>query len=187
MPDQYIEQILEGDKNAFRHIIRECQDGAFNLAFSILKEEHAAKDAVQRSFLNVYENLKSFRRESRFKTWFHRIVVNEAFQMLRKRGVENHVKPGGLRTLKSNVDRTREKIDHDHKMFFINETLDRMKPDESLSLKLFYLEEYGIKEMVEITGWSTSKTKVTLHRARKSMKELMEDLFNLNPEKLYHE
>ncbi|PWN07867.1 RNA polymerase sigma factor [Rhodohalobacter mucosus] len=185
MPDRYISQVLEGDKNAFRHIIRECQDGAFNLALSVLKDEHAAKDAVQRSFLKAYENLKSFKKESLFKTWFHRIVVNEAYQMMRKRGPEDRFKPDGLTNLTSDVNRTSKKINHDHKMFYINETLDRMKPDESLSLKLFYLDEYSINEMVEVTGWSTSKVKVTLHRARKSMKELMEGMFNLNPEELY--
>lgn len=44
-----------------------------------------------------------------------------------------------------------------------------LPPNESLALRLFYLEEENIKEVAEITGWSISKVKVTLHRARNNM------------------
>lgn len=185
MPEQYIKQILEGDKDAFRHIIREFKDGAYSLALSILKEEHAAKDAVQRAFLKAYENLQSFRRESSFKTWFHRIVVNEAYQMVRSRKPKQPLDLEKLEGEKSSFNSAQIRMHHDHMRFYIKKTLNLMKSDESLSLKLFYLEEHTIDEITGITGWSISKVKVTLHRARKSMKELMKDTFNLNPEELY--
>lgn len=185
MPDCHIQKVLDGDKQAFRHIIKECKDGAYNLALSILKEEHAAQDALQRSFLKAYEHLETFRGDSDFKTWFHRIVVNEAYQTLRKRKPELNFKPEEIGFLKSGAGTVQNKIDQDHKVHFINLTLNRMKPDESLSLKLFYLEEHTVDEMTEITGWSKSKVKVTLHRARKSMKELLTDTFNLKPQDLY--
>lgn len=185
MPDQYIKQILEGDKEAFRHIIRECKDGAYSLALSILKEEHAAKDAVQSAFLKAYQNLKSFRRDSGFKTWFHRIVVNEAYQMARSRKSKVPLNLGKLEGDMSRFNSASIRVNHEHMKYYINETMNRMKPNESLSLKLFYLEEHTIEEMTDITEWSKSKVKVTLHRARKSMKELMKDTFNLKPEELY--
>jgi RNA polymerase sigma factor (sigma-70 family) len=83
MPDQNIKRVLDGDKDAFRFIIRQFQDSAFTLAVSITKEEFAAKDAVQAAFVKAYTRLHTFERKSSFKTWFHRIVVNEAFQVLR--------------------------------------------------------------------------------------------------------
>lgn len=61
MPDRYVERVLNGDKEAFRFIIRECKDDAYNLAISILKEEYAAKEAVQRAFIKAYEGLDKFR------------------------------------------------------------------------------------------------------------------------------
>jgi RNA polymerase sigma factor (sigma-70 family) len=180
MPDRYVKQVLNGDKEAFRHIIQSCKDGAYNLSFSILKEEHASKDVVQKAFLKAYEQLASFRGESAFKTWFHRIVVNEALQMARSRKTsrwEDEQFSGELAPVAADAH---EQAGRDHVQYCIEAALGRMKRDESLSLKLFYLEEHTIAEVAAITGWSSSKTKVTLHRARKSMKELLQQMDHLN-------
>ena len=52
---------------------------------------------------------------------------------------------------------------------FINLALNRIKADEALILRLFYLYEHTILEIREITGFSKSKIKVDLHRGRKNM------------------
>lgn len=44
-----------------------------------------------------------------------------------------------------------------------------LRPNERLAVNLFYLEEYNISEIVGITGWTKSNTKVILHRARKNL------------------
>jgi len=185
MPDRYIKQILEGDKEAFRFIISECKDGAYNLAFSIVKQEYAAKDAVQSSFLKAYESLPAFRRNSSFKTWFHRIVVNEAFQILRSRKLEHNLPIAEIKYDNIQTNRIHQKINNEHLDYYINEVLASMKPNESLVLKLHYLEEHTIKEICTITDWSLSNVKVILHRARKSMRKILTETYNLNPEDLY--
>ncbi|CAN5213358.1 RNA polymerase sigma factor [soil metagenome] len=185
MPDRYIKQILEGDKEAFRFIIRDCKDGAYNLAFSIVKEEHTARDAVQRSFLKAYEGLSAFRYNSSFKTWFHRIVVNEAFQILRSRKPEHNLPIDGIAYDNIQTNQVQQKIYKEHLSYYINEVLASMKPNESLILKLYYLEEHSIKEICTITDWSLSNVKVILHRARKSMREILTETYNLKPEDLY--
>ena len=51
----------------------------------------------------------------------------------------------------------------------INEVLMRLPSNESLALRLFYLEELSMQELSEITGWTVSNSKVILHRGRKRM------------------
>jgi len=182
MPGRYIKQVLNGDKEAFRHILRICKDGAYDLAYSILKEEHASKDAVQKAFIKAYQQLSAFRGESTFKTWFHRIVVNEALQMARSRKNTELNGKGYDQTLTAIPADAHEKAERNHLRFCVDAALNGLKPDESLSLKLYYLEEHTINEVAEITGWSVSKTKVTLHRARKSIKELLRKMDHLNLE-----
>lgn len=182
MPERYIKRVLDGDREAFRFIIRECQDAAYQLSVSILKDEMLAKEATQKAFIRAYEQLHTFKHHSVFKTWFHRIVVNEAFQLIRKKGRYREL----AKELQVNIERknneTQKRIDKDHLQYYVLETLKMMKPNESLSLRLFYLEEYSIEEIAEITGWSHSKVKVTLHRARKNMKTILSEIFNMNPE-----
>lgn len=184
MPDRYIEQVLNGDKEVFRFIIRECKDDAYNLAISIVKEEYAAKEVVQKSFIKAYEGLADFKREAAFTTWFHRIVVNESYQLLRSRRPERDQLFEEERHIVSQKNSIDQNMDTQHKKYCIQAVLKQMKSDESLALNLFYLNEYKIKEICEITGWSHSNTKVILHRARKSMRERLSKKYNLKPEEV---
>lgn len=184
MPDRYIEQVLNGDKDAYRFIIRACKDDAYNLAISILKEEYAAKEAVQRAFLKAWEGLGAFRREAGFRTWFYRIVVNESFQLARTQNPNHRVSLDEAELTVPAGNAIYQKMDDEHKKHYIREVLSRMKPGESLALNLFYLHDYSIREVCDVTGWSASNTKVTLHRARNSMRVLLEKSFNLKPEDL---
>ena len=58
----------------------------------------------------------------------------------------------------------------------VNEGLQLLPPNESLVLRLFYLEEESIKNVSDITGWTISNTKVTLHRARKNLFKVLNQL-----------
>lgn len=64
-------------------------------------------------------------------------------------------------------------LQEEEQVYYINEVLKKLSPDESLVLRLFYLQEENIKEVCEITGWSESKVKVTLFRARKNMHSIL--------------
>ncbi|MCC5904888.1 MAG: RNA polymerase sigma factor [Balneolaceae bacterium] len=184
MLESHIQKVLDGEKEAFRFIIRQFQDGAYMLAVSILKEEFAAKDTVQAAFVKTYTRLHTFERKSSFRTWFHRIVVNEAFQLLRsqkRRQKLSFALKADREGISGTVNNIEQKTDDDHLRFYIREAMKELTADEALALQLFYLEEYSIKETGEITGWSESKTKVLLHRARKKLKEILTETYNIKP------
>ncbi len=188
MPERYVKQVLDGDKDAFRFIIRQFQDSAFTLAVSITKEEFAAKDAVQAAFVKAYTRLRTFERKSSFKTWFHRIVVNEAFQVMRsqkRRQKLSFALKAEREGLSRNTNHIEQKTDDDHLRFYIREAMKGLTANEALVLQLFYLEEYSIKETGQVTGWSESKTKVLLHRARKKLKQILTESYNIQPENFF--
>ncbi len=138
---------------------------AFSVAVSVVKNEYAAADVVQESFVKAFENLKSFKAKSKFSTWFIRIVTNESFKYVQKKKVHYTNSVIELEDIQKDV------LQDADRRFFVNEVLKIMSPNESLALRLFYLNENSIKEICEITGWNKSKVKVTLHRARKSMED----------------
>jgi RNA polymerase sigma-70 factor (ECF subfamily) len=141
---------------------------AFSVAMSVIKDEFIAQEVVQDSFVKAFGALKSFNRQSKFSTWFYRIVVNEALTRLKKlkREIISF-------TADYEADIPDESflasLKDEEQTYLINEALKKLIPNESLALRLFYLQEESIKEVCEITGWSESNTKVTLHRARKNM------------------
>ena len=157
------------------------RDMAFTLAMSVLKDRAAAEDAVQDAFVEAFQALPRFRRTAKFSSWLYRIVVHRALKQLKKQQrekltfLENRddepIDEGLLLSWEAKERRTR-----------INEGLDRLAPDESLALRLFYLEECSIHEVKEITGWSSAKVKVCLHRGRKHLLILLNKQLKENGE-----
>lgn len=180
MDEIYIRNVLNGDANAFRFIIKNYKDIAFSLAMSVVKDEFVAQEVLQTSFVNAFTKLSTFKGKSKFCTWLYRIVINEAFKAIKKQKFEI-ISFGGSSVLTTpEIDSFSSGFEADEQRFYINEALKMLSPKASLVLRLFYLEENSIEEIAEITGWSLSNIKVLLHRARISMKELLLKCFNID-------
>ena len=187
MADTDIQKVLDGDADAFRFIVREHKDNAYTLAYSVLKDEALAQDVVQVAFIKAYRKLDTFRKESSFSTWFFRIVINEAFN----KKTREKKKPEALEMLSSDEFRVEEidtvfaKMELMDQQHYINEALMRLPADYSLALRLFYLNEFSLNEITQITGWTNANTRVLLYRARKELKQVMTGLLHIHKENLY--
>ena len=80
MDEVIIRKVLEGDLEAFRHLISKYKNHCFTLSRSILHSDLLAEEAVQDAFIKVFQNLHKFRREAAFSTWLYRILVNESLR-----------------------------------------------------------------------------------------------------------
>ena len=179
MDDVFIKKVCKGDKDAFRYFVSKYKDMGFTVAISVVKDEFAAQEVLQDAFIKAYRNLPSFSNRSSFKTWFYRIVVNEALMRLKKDKKEfiSFTDELTTETFDENALTT---LKEEEQIHLINEALQKLAPKESLVLRLFYLQEESIREVCEITGWTASNTKVILHRARKNMSLIMHQLIK-NP------
>jgi RNA polymerase sigma-70 factor (ECF subfamily) len=84
-PDaEVIARILGGDRDAFRVLVERHQARAHRLALRILRDDDAARDAVQEAFVKAYNNLAKFEQRSAFFTWLYRLVKNQCLDMLRR-------------------------------------------------------------------------------------------------------
>lgn len=148
---------------------------AYSIALSIIKEEFAAQEIVQDAFIKAFKNLASFSHKSAFSTWFYRIIVNEALGRKKREKREPVIYTEQI--TEDAVDNEQLTIlNEEEQMQQVNEALLLLSANESLVLRLFYLQGESIKEVTEITGWSESNTKVLLHRARKNMLTIMKQL-----------
>lgn len=180
MIDEAIRRVLGGDRDAFREIVCEYQDMAYSMAMSVVKDELMARDVVQHAFVRAYNKLAQFRGDAAFSTWLYKILVNEAFRMLRQQGKDRIVCTEPLLDSVREYDPRDVVDDQQQRQYYVNEALLRMPPNESLALRLFYLEEKSLKEVSQITGWSVENTKVILHRARAKMRKVLGRHFKMN-------
>lgn len=81
---QFIVAAQDGDLAAFNRLVLAYQETAFNVAYRVMGDSHAAADATQEAFISAFKNIKSFRGGS-FKAWLLRIVTNACYDELRRR------------------------------------------------------------------------------------------------------
>jgi RNA polymerase sigma-70 factor, ECF subfamily len=80
-----VHRFQSGDQEAFVALMQRHERRIYNLAYRMLGRAEDARDATQDVFLSCFRHLGSFRGDSAFSTWIHRIAVNASFDVLRKR------------------------------------------------------------------------------------------------------
>lgn len=172
-----IDQVKQGDLLAFRLLVDKYKTMAFHIAMQNVRNVEDAEEIAQDAFLNTYQSISKFKGESKFSTWFYRIVFNLAVSKTRKKKIET-----------SNIDETEisdyeiaeayeefTSMEQEERSQQIKQAVNKLKEDESLIITLFYLNENTIEEISTITDLSISNVKVKLHRARKSLFQHLKD------------
>ena len=83
--EELVRRHLAGDRDAFPELLRRHELRVYNIALRMTGRPEDARDATQEAFLSVWRRLGSFRGDAKFSTWLHRIAVNAANDLLRKR------------------------------------------------------------------------------------------------------
>lgn len=83
--DALVTRAQQRDEAAFAELMRRNSSQSLRLAISVLKDREEAEDQVQTSFFKAWTKLPEFQAESKFSTWFRRIVLNQSLMQLRKR------------------------------------------------------------------------------------------------------
>lgn len=75
---KWIERILAGDTQSFSCLVAKYEKMAYTIALRILENREEAEEAVQDAFVKMYRALSDFHFDSKFSTWFYRIVYRTA-------------------------------------------------------------------------------------------------------------
>ncbi|MDZ4784417.1 MAG: RNA polymerase sigma factor [Planctomycetia bacterium] len=82
--EEVIRTAQGGDRQGQRRLYDACRERVYRLAYRMIGPDDAA-DVSQQTFLQVFRNITQFAGQSRFETWLFRIVLNECFQLRRRR------------------------------------------------------------------------------------------------------
>jgi RNA polymerase sigma-70 factor (ECF subfamily) len=163
-----------GRAQPFEEIFQLHHRRVYSLCLRMLGNSTEAEDLTQDVFVLVFRKLSSFRGESAFTTWLHRLTVNQVLMHFRK----NHVKKeqlteDGEMPLGTMFDRNR---------FNRSPVLDRLALDEAIVqlphgyrtvLVLHDVEGLEHNEIASLLGCSIGTSKSQLHRARMRMRLLL--------------
>ncbi|MBE0662347.1 MAG: RNA polymerase sigma factor [Bacteroidales bacterium] len=174
-----IARILEGETAAFEHLVNRYKDMAFSIARRVCASSEDAEEVAQDAFLKAYQALDKFKQESKFSTWLYRIVTNTAISSTRKKKIAMASLDESL-VESFSEDEVKENLDHfssEEQSRYVKEAMQQLHPKDALLINMFYTDELSIEEVSEVTGLSQANVKVKLHRIRKKLYVLLDDMF----------
>ena len=179
-----IEKIKNGFQPAYAELINRHKSYAFTLSNRILNNREEAEEATQDAFMKVFSQINTFNGESKFTTWFYRIVMNEALGRKRKNKIYTEDIENNISAENKNSEENDSFIVSDQKKY-IHLALKTLADDDVKMITLFYLKELSLVEIGEILDITNETAKVKLHRARKRMAVALNALLKTEAATLY--
>jgi RNA polymerase sigma-70 factor, ECF subfamily len=170
-----------GDAAAFEFLYELHSRRVYALCLRMVSNPSDAEDLAQEAFLQLFRKIATFRGESAFSTWLHRMTVNVVLMRLRKKALpvaslEETTEPdedgGGPRKdvgapdlrLSGAVDRVN-----------LERSIDRLPPGYRTVFVLHDVQGYEHNEIAGIMGCSVGNSKSQLHKARTRLRDLLQE------------
>jgi RNA polymerase sigma-70 factor, ECF subfamily len=176
-----IQRAREGDPSAFEYLYRSHNRRVYAVCLRILGNTTEAEDLTQEAFLLLFRKIHTFRGESAFSTWLHRLAVNIVLMHLRKKSppiVSIQATPDPEdETVSLNVDIGEPDL-------LLEGVVDRINLKRCIAQlpvgyrSIFVLHDiqgYQHNEIAEILGRSVGDSKSQLHKARMRLRELLHE------------
>src|SRR6185369_6592680 len=85
MRPELVVRAQSGDREAFDALATALYDRLYAIGRRILRDGHAAEDAVQEALIRAWRDLRSLREPERFEAWMHRLLVRACYDQARRR------------------------------------------------------------------------------------------------------
>ncbi len=173
----YVKRALKGDVNAFTHLVEAHKLSTYHLALSIVKNPDDAEEVGQDAFMKAYNGLSRFKGDASFSTWLYRIVYNTALSKIRKKHLETFSMDSDTATFDLQAtERTFAALVEQDRGKYLRLALTRLGEESALMVELYYYHQKDMHEIAVILGMTHGQVRVRMTRARKKLKEYLEDL-----------
>jgi RNA polymerase sigma factor (sigma-70 family) len=168
-----VQRASDGDRTAFEELYRRHRGRIYGLVWRLAGGDAAlAEDLLQEAFVRAWQKLESFRGDSQFGTWLHRLSANVALtdRRIRVRRVKRETPLEGAmeRSVAGAPDVSApQQMD-------LEDAIAALPERARTVLVLYDIEGYTHAEIAGLTGMAIGSSKAQLHRARKLVREGLE-------------
>lgn len=164
----------KGDMIAFEEVYNRHHRRVYAICLRMLKNTNEAEDLTQDVFIQLHRKIGSFRGDSAFTTWLHRLTVNQVLMHFRKRTVK--------------FEKTTEEGDAPEQIVRGSERPSKMPVVDKIAIQnaikelpngyrnvfvLHDIEGFEHEEVARILGCSVGTSKSQLHKARLKLRKLL--------------
>ena len=184
MPDQeddlkWVQNCLQGDKEAFRHLVVKYKMPIYNLAYRMLQSEEEAEDVFQETFFKAYKSLDKYKLNYSFFTWLYTVALNICRNRLKKKRryymfsideslTDDHRLTWQIADSSMAPDILMERKEE---MALVNKAVNCLPEKYRVVIVLRYLEGQAYQEIADIIGLPLGTIKTQIHRGRRLIQE----------------
>lgn len=187
---EFIEALKSESPKAFSQLVDDYQHKVFGTCISFVPNKQDAEDIAQNVFMEVFNSIHTFKGDSKLSTWIYRITTNKCLEFIRKRNTKKRF--AFLQSLTGNaisLDKTNYFTEINHPGILLenkelNATLfkaiNALPENQKVAFTLHKIDGKSYQEVAEITKRSLSSVESLMFRAKKNLKDLLENFYKDN-------
>ena len=181
---ELIKRVCAQHPGAFDELYYAYVDRVHRQLHAIVGPQADLEDLVQQTFVQVYRNIDSFRQDSAFSTWLHRVAVNVAFSHLRSVSRWRRNETEGelqLSPLEEAPERPDEALSRKENRLALYAALDRLKVKKRIVFVLYEIEGMTLEEIAQTVEAPLNTVAARLRAARMELRRALERNLKKNP------
>ncbi len=171
---QLIKQCLKKNAQAQKKMFDVYSPIMMGVCIRYLSRSDLANDALQQSFLTVFEKLDLFDFKGSFEGWVRRIVINTCLDLLRKQKSFKYGYTEVPLDEMNNDPGVNSEIDREHDAQFLLDLISELPAGYRLVFNMFAIEGYSHKEISQKLGMTESTSRSQFRKAKIKLKSMLE-------------
>lgn len=191
---EIIAQAKAGNSRAFCELVERYKEKALSVAYSFCANYEDAKDLSQEAFIKAFKSIKRFKVQSKFYTWFYRILVNICKDYLRRRKRNKFIKlsvkfklKDGLvepedifESVASSVPGPGQQLLDKELGAHLTKAITSLPEKQRTVFTLKNIQGLTLTEIAEISNSALGTVKANLFKATINLQAKLEEYINLN-------
>ena len=165
-----IGRYIAGDKSALQILVKRWHKIFCKKAYWVLRDKALSKDVAQECWIIIIDKLYTLKKTENFKSWALRIVYNKSIDA-HKRCVKEMQESKKIECLENSTS-----VDNENDVLLKQKLLTAIQDlpsNKQVILRLFYVEEYSIKEISSLLNIPIGTVKSRLFKAREKLKSIL--------------
>lgn len=170
---ELIDNCLNGDEYAIEEIVMKYQRKIYALTYKMTGNIEDSKDLTQKTFMQAFNNIKSFRKKSAFYTWLYRIALNLSLNHLKKKDRQNIELNESITAGRENPLST---IINDEQSSHLRDSIKLLPERQKTAITLRAYQGLSLKETAEVMKCSEGTIKTHYHIGMKKLREMLKEI-----------
>lgn len=169
MEEKLVKKAIKGNFSAYSILVNNLKDDGYKIAYTILKNEQDSIDAYLQAVEKGLNNIHNLREVSYFKTWFLRIVINEAKNIISKNSkimYLEEIREKDEQCTEDNVNKLDLEI-----------ALEKIDPQVREMINLKYYMGYKLEEIAQILELPIGTVKAKMYSTLKFMRKELDNRY----------